>query len=232
MTIKNVLAVSALAILTLSATTVSANARPNRVSVERIADRDAGAVRGSTTYQTRRGQAVRTIDRNYNADAGTGLRTRTYTGANGATAAEVRQYERTEKGYEASTTYTDFQGRTASRSASAEVAEGTVVRTRGATYRNGESADVTATATRTEDGYVRSRAFETSTGRGGALSIEGQHTENGGAINKVVANAAGETVGTKSTVLTNSDDNVSRTTVVTNANGEEIAVYSRTIDKD
>ncbi len=232
MTFKNVLAVSALAMLTLSATTISADARPNRVSVERVADRSAGTVRGSTTYQTRRGQAVKTIDRNYNVDAGTGLRTRTYTGANGATATEVRQYERTENGYEASKTYTDFQGRTASRSASAEVADSAVIRTRGATYRNGESADLTATASRTEDGYVRSREFETSTGRGGALNVEGQRTDNGGSIDKVVINAAGETVGTKSTVLTNSDDSANRTTVVTNANGEEIAVYSRTIDKD
>ncbi|MEM8917790.1 MAG: hypothetical protein AAGE37_02935 [Pseudomonadota bacterium] len=211
---KSFIAASAVALTVFVSTAGSADARP-RVASQNF-ERGNGSSDYGVRFDTRRGQASKTVTRNANRDARNAKASASWTGANGRTATYNRSVQGHENGYSANASYSDFQGRTATRSQSAIYGNESITRSYGATFRNGGSVNGSASATRTDNGYERSKSLGTSSGRGGSYDETGTRYEDGGGnVTKGWTNVAGETVASKSSTYQNG----TKTTVYSNRDG-------------
>lgn len=230
--LSKLMVISMVALTAIAGTSVAAEAGPKRGN--RIAERELvrgnSEARGRVVVNTRRGQLTKTGSVAVDQEARTSLRSRSVTGASGNTASSSLFRQRTENGYNATASYTDFQGRTATRSAGIDADDGVLLQTRNATFRNGASANLTSTTSQTENGIQNQRVFSTSNGRGGAVTSSAEKTADGAVFGKNIVNSAGETLGTKTTTVTNTGDAATKTTVFTNRNGEAKTV-TKVIEK-
>lgn len=201
------------------------------IEERRKARRGAAPVSRSQELTTARGQFSRRIEADIDTDNERAYRSRTVTGPEGETAGIVGEIRRTEAGTSTSQVFTDRAGDTAGSSLTRSLEDDSFIREREAHTRSGETASASDTIDRTEDGASRSTAFETSTGWGGTVESQVVRSEDGSSFSRTATDAKGNAVATRDTTVTNDEDGLSRTTILTNADGETYE-SSREIDTD